>query len=137
MCFLKLCQQIITKLRLTLGVVFSTLRFESPALDLMYRLFTYGQFSDFVSYKNKFPIIFRIKSTSLKDLQDMIARPIRILNNIKIHSTLQDRFLDVFKEQVALNPTVDMDFQVRKNFLTSLPLKLFKQIFHLHFTIQV
>lgn len=42
----------------------------------------------------------------------MIARPIRILENIKIHLTLQDRFLDVFKEQVALNPKVDMDFQV-------------------------
>lgn len=47
----------------------------------------------------------RINALDFKDLQDRINRPITILSSVKFHRTLLDRFVDVFKDQVAQNPT--------------------------------
>lgn len=33
-------------------------------------------------------------------------RPIRILENVVVHKTLIDSFLDAFKEQVSQNPDI-------------------------------
>uniref|UniRef100_A0A1Q3FHE9 Putative e3 ubiquitin-protein ligase n=1 Tax=Culex tarsalis TaxID=7177 RepID=A0A1Q3FHE9_CULTA len=46
----------------------------------------------------------RINALDFKDLQDRINRPITILSSVKFHRTVLDRFVDVFKEQVGVNP---------------------------------
>ena len=46
----------------------------------------------------------RLKSEDFKDLEAKLTRPVTVMQNIKIHRTLIDRFLEVFKEQVNLNP---------------------------------
>ncbi|XP_065074846.1 E3 ubiquitin-protein ligase TM129 [Ochlerotatus camptorhynchus] len=46
----------------------------------------------------------RINALDFKDLQDRISRPITILSSVKFHRSVLDRFVDVFKDQVAQNP---------------------------------
>jgi hypothetical protein len=38
-----------------------------------------------------------------KDLQDKILQPIANIQNVTIHRTLSDRFLEAFQEQVEQN----------------------------------
>lgn len=47
----------------------------------------------------------RINALDFKDLQDRINRPITILSSVKFHRSVLERFVDVFKDQVAQNPT--------------------------------
>lgn len=45
----------------------------------------------------------RINSLDFKDLQDKIYRPITVLSSVKFHTTLIDRFIEVFVEEAKLN----------------------------------
>lgn len=46
----------------------------------------------------------RLNALDFKDLQDRVARPITILQNVTFHKTLNERFIDAFKEVVEQNP---------------------------------
>ena len=46
----------------------------------------------------------RINSLDFKDLQDRINRPITILSSVKFHTSLIDRFVDVFTNEADKNP---------------------------------
>lgn len=46
----------------------------------------------------------RINSLDFKDLQDRINRPITVLASVKFHTTLIDRFIDVFVAEARKNP---------------------------------
>ncbi|CAD7084076.1 unnamed protein product [Hermetia illucens] len=46
----------------------------------------------------------RINALDFRNLQDRISRPITIASNIQFHQSIIDRFIEVFKAQVALNP---------------------------------
>lgn len=46
----------------------------------------------------------RIDSLDFKDLQDRINRPITILSSVKFHTSLIDRFVDVFVNEATKNP---------------------------------
>lgn len=69
--------------------------------------------SDFVQYVNilvkptrtgvqEFSI--RINALDFKHLQDRINRPITILAGVNFNRSVIDRFIEVFKAQIALNP---------------------------------
>lgn len=45
----------------------------------------------------------RINSLDFKDLQDRINRPIVVLSSVKFHTSLIDRFIEVFENEVKLN----------------------------------
>lgn len=47
---------------------------------------------------------FRVNALEYQNLQDRLAGPIQNVRNIQIYRTVSDRFVDVFKEQVAGNP---------------------------------
>ncbi len=47
----------------------------------------------------------RINSLDFRDLQDRINRPITVLSSVKFHTTLIDRFVAVFTEEIKRNPT--------------------------------
>lgn len=53
------------------------------------------------------PFDVRINALDFKNLEDRVSRPIAILQNIKFHKTLLDRFIDNFKEQVQENPVYE------------------------------
>ncbi|XP_053688928.1 E3 ubiquitin-protein ligase TM129 [Sabethes cyaneus] len=53
----------------------------------------------------------RINALDFKDLQDRISRPITILSSVKFHRSVLDRFVDVFKDQVAQNPIYQLEGQ--------------------------
>ncbi|XP_064549293.1 E3 ubiquitin-protein ligase TM129 [Drosophila montana] len=46
----------------------------------------------------------RINALEFRSLEDRLRRPITIPSNIQFHRSVIDRFVDVFKTQVALNP---------------------------------
>jgi E3 ubiquitin-protein ligase TM129 len=46
----------------------------------------------------------RINSLDFKDLQDRVNRPITVLSSVKFHTSLIDRFIDVFVEEAKRNP---------------------------------
>lgn len=46
----------------------------------------------------------RINSLDFKDLQDRLNRPITILSSVKFHTTIIDRFVAVFNEEIKRNP---------------------------------
>lgn len=46
----------------------------------------------------------RINALDFKTLQDRMLRPITILDGVKFNKTVIDRFIDVFKQQIQLNP---------------------------------
>lgn len=46
----------------------------------------------------------RINSLDFKDLQDRVNRPITILSSVKFHTSLIDRFIDVFVAEAKKNP---------------------------------
>lgn len=46
----------------------------------------------------------RINSLDFKDLQDRVNRPITILSSVKFHTSLIDRFIDVFVAEAKRNP---------------------------------
>lgn len=46
----------------------------------------------------------RINSLDFKDLQDRINRPIVVLSSVKFHTSLIDRFVDVFVAEIEKNP---------------------------------
>lgn len=46
----------------------------------------------------------RINSLDFKDLQDRVNRPITILSSVKFHTSLIDRFIDVFVAEARNNP---------------------------------
>lgn len=46
----------------------------------------------------------RINALDFKTLQDRMLRPITILDGVKFNKTIIDRFIDVFKQQIQLNP---------------------------------
>ncbi|CAL7937396.1 unnamed protein product [Xylocopa violacea] len=50
------------------------------------------------------PFDIRLNVFDFKNLQDKVSRPITVLQNIKFHKTLLDKFIDNFKEQVQENP---------------------------------
>lgn len=51
----------------------------------------------------------RIKSTDFKILQDRLSRPIEILQSVKFHATVLDKFIEVFREEVEKNPRVSVN----------------------------
>lgn len=46
----------------------------------------------------------RINALDFRELQDRMARPITVLSSVQFHQTILDRWIEVFKEQVELNP---------------------------------
>ena len=48
--------------------------------------------------------IIRINSLDFKDLQDRVNRPITILSSVKFHTSLIDRFIEVFVAEAKKNP---------------------------------
>lgn len=48
--------------------------------------------------------IIRINALDFKTLQDRMLRPITILDGVQFNKTVIDRFIDVFKQQIRLNP---------------------------------
>lgn len=46
----------------------------------------------------------RINSLDFKDIQDRVNRPITILSSVKFHTSLIDRFIDVFVAEARMNP---------------------------------
>ncbi|XP_055315677.1 E3 ubiquitin-protein ligase TM129 [Sitodiplosis mosellana] len=49
--------------------------------------------------------IIRINALDFKTLQDRITRPIAILDGVQFNRSVIDRFIEVFKQQIRLNPT--------------------------------
>lgn len=50
------------------------------------------------------PFTIRINSLDFKDLQDRVNRPITVLSSVKFHTSLIDRFIDVFTAEAKKNP---------------------------------
>lgn len=48
--------------------------------------------------------IIRINALDFKSLQDRMLRPITILDGVTFNKTVIDRFIEVFKQQISLNP---------------------------------
>lgn len=48
--------------------------------------------------------IIRINALDFKTLQDRMLRPITILDGVTFNKTVIDRFIEVFKQQIQLNP---------------------------------
>lgn len=46
----------------------------------------------------------RINALEFKSLQDRMLRPITILDGVNFSKTVIDRFVEVFKQQIELNP---------------------------------
>lgn len=46
----------------------------------------------------------RINALEFKSLQDRMLRPITILDGVTFSKTVIDRFVEVFKQQIELNP---------------------------------
>lgn len=46
----------------------------------------------------------RINALDFRTLQDRIARPIAILSSVQFNQTVLDRWINVFKQQISLNP---------------------------------
>ncbi len=51
--------------------------------------------------------IFRLNSLEYQNLQDKLRSPIDNAANVKIFKTVSERFVEVFREEVAANPTVE------------------------------
>lgn len=51
----------------------------------------------------------RINALDFKTLQDRMLRPITILDGVTFNKTVIDRFIEVFKQQISLNPTYNAD----------------------------
>uniref|UniRef100_A0A1I8N562 RING-type domain-containing protein n=1 Tax=Musca domestica TaxID=7370 RepID=A0A1I8N562_MUSDO len=58
----------------------------------------------------------RINALEFRNLEERITRPILIPSNIQFHRNVIDRFIDVFKEQVSLNPIYKADRIAEKCF---------------------
>ncbi|XP_043652227.1 E3 ubiquitin-protein ligase TM129 [Drosophila teissieri] len=58
----------------------------------------------------------RINALEFRNLENRIRRPIAIPSNIQFHRNVIDRFVDVFKAQVALNPIFPEDANTDKCF---------------------
>lgn len=48
--------------------------------------------------------LIRINALDFKSLQDRMLRPITILEGVNFNKSVIDRFIEVFKEQIKLNP---------------------------------
>lgn len=55
------------------------------------------------------PFIIRINALDFKDLQDRIARTITVLPTVTFHKTLQDQFVEAFKDAIMDNPRYSTD----------------------------
>lgn len=53
--------------------------------------------------------IIRINALDFKTLQDRMLRPITILDGVQFNKTVIDRFIEVFKQQIRLNPLYHAD----------------------------
>lgn len=49
--------------------------------------------------------IIRINALDFKTLQDRMMRPITILDGVTFNKSVIERFIEVFKQQICLNPT--------------------------------
>lgn len=49
--------------------------------------------------------LIRINALDFRLLQDRMHRPITILDGVKFNKTVIDRFVEVFRQHVQLNPT--------------------------------
>lgn len=58
----------------------------------------------------------RINALEFRTLEDRISRPITIPSNVQFHRNIIDRFVEVFKNQVALNPKYASDHITDKCF---------------------
>lgn len=52
------------------------------------------------------PFSFRLNSLEYQNLQDKLSATIENVQNVQVYKTVSERFVDVFKEQVAQNPVV-------------------------------
>ncbi len=50
---------------------------------------------------------FRLNSLEYQNLQDKLQGPIQNIRNIQIYKTVSERFVEVFREEVARNPKTD------------------------------
>ena len=48
--------------------------------------------------------LYRCNALDFKDLEDRMQRPIIILQDVTFHRSRLDQFIDVFRQQVELNP---------------------------------
>uniref|UniRef100_A0A182T207 Uncharacterized protein n=1 Tax=Anopheles maculatus TaxID=74869 RepID=A0A182T207_9DIPT len=55
------------------------------------------------------PFIIRINISHIKELRDRLQRPILVMPSVQFRS-LTERFVEAFKEEVALNPTIASTF---------------------------
>lgn len=58
----------------------------------------------------------RINALEFRNLENRVRRPIAIPSNIQLHRNVIDRFVDVFKAQVAQNPIFPDDATTEKCF---------------------
>ena len=49
-----------------------------------------------------------LNSLEYNDLKDRLSAPIRTVQNVVVHQTLSDRFLETFKQQVEINGSVEI-----------------------------
>lgn len=49
----------------------------------------------------------RIRSEDFKTLEEKIGQPIQIADNVKLHRSRTERFIEVFRDQVSQNPVYD------------------------------
>lgn len=50
------------------------------------------------------PFSIRLNALDFKNLQDRVARIITVLPNVEFQKTLMEKFIDIFRDQVAENP---------------------------------
>lgn len=74
--------------------------------------------------------LIRINALDFKSLQDRMLRPITILEGVNFNKSVIERFIEVFKDQVNLNPRYKTA-EVR-NLIDTAPYKFDKRFF-LHF----
>lgn len=55
------------------------------------------------------PFKIRINTNDFKNLKDRLTTPIIILSHVRFQSSIIERFIEVFKQQINLNPRYETD----------------------------
>lgn len=83
-----------------------------------------------IEVKGRTSFTIRLESRYLRDLEQKLSRPIQLLQNISIHRTVTEKFLEALREQVNLNSTYETAVPVDNCigcFQASANIKLVKQ----------
>lgn len=69
--------------------------------------------------------IIRINALDFKTLQDRMLRPITILEGVTFNKTVIERFIEVFKQQIRLNPKYNTNEVYFMHYHETLSMKLY------------